>query len=284
MDADVASASRMSTSGRASTSGSSASTAASRAGSESLEERERKVRLLLLTLNEPYPGPQGLRLASLPGPAPSRNVPCDYCRRRGRVKQRTGTRLCPVCDGRGWRGKRSHEPAWDEYVELPVADAVLLPTMSIPPTADPVKAGQSYGWERQVSSYRRHGSYRELERALSLLRGQWPAGYATIRAIYLRDVTVALRGVDRGREQRAVTLLAAEMRGRIRVPPWVMEEASRDRRDSAHSLRAQGIKPGAIARILGISREKVKRLLKGAPSDAPVTIPTGRSRRARREP
>src|SRR5215831_19038659 len=94
-----------------------------------LLDRVARVRLLLETLNDPYPTPRG-GLRSDSGPAASRYVPCETCRTQGRVKTRSRWTLCLVCDGGGWKRREPGETEWDAYVGLPVAAAVELPTMS----------------------------------------------------------------------------------------------------------------------------------------------------------
>src|SRR5215471_5490927 len=58
------------------------------------------------------------------GPAPGKRVPCGLCLRSGRVLQRvdgrTVRRLCPLCDGSGWRRRRKGEEEWDEYLGKPL--------------------------------------------------------------------------------------------------------------------------------------------------------------------
>src|SRR5215467_4876054 len=96
-----------------------------------LADRVQRVRLLLDTLDDPYPQPStALRPDS--GPAASAYVPCETCRRAGEVRVRGGWQLCLLCDGRGWRRRQAGDPEWDAYVELPVVEAAALPVPIAP--------------------------------------------------------------------------------------------------------------------------------------------------------
>src|SRR5262245_22830839 len=90
-----------------------------------LRTRVERVRLLLATMDDPYPPPRGA-LRTDPGPAASRYVPCETCRASGWLHQRDGWHLCLICDGRRWK-RRQDEPQWDAYTNLPLEVAVQLP-------------------------------------------------------------------------------------------------------------------------------------------------------------
>lgn len=239
----------------------------------------RQVRLLLDTQDDYLPGPSSISLGDMSGPAPSSRRPCDDCRRTGF----TTHGLCLVCNGTGLRRATLREQrtdGWDEYVEAPVADAVV-PQLSaghdrlaeirrldasiskIQRTLD-AKAGkhveEAFSWERMRAAYERAGSYKELRRCLGDLRHRWPEGYAVVRRVYtIRLNTLSSR--ERTIEDMCVRWLAQEMKD-VRVPPWVEQYASEQRNDTIESLHAQGLTPGVIARRLRIPKEKVRNVLR----------------------
>src|SRR5215831_16765105 len=87
-------------------------TGVSLGGRVELSERVQSVRLLLVTLNDPYPRPRSL-LVPDSGPAASRYVPCETCRQTGEVRVRGGWALCLACDGVGWKRREHGERPWD---------------------------------------------------------------------------------------------------------------------------------------------------------------------------
>jgi type IV secretory pathway VirB10-like protein len=105
-----------------------------------LAERVQRVRTLLETLEDPYPRPRNsLRPDS--GPAASRYVPCDTCRRSGWIKRRRVLVLCLACDGQGWRRRQAGEQEWDSYLALPVTEAVQLPVEATHRPPEPPAGG-----------------------------------------------------------------------------------------------------------------------------------------------
>lgn len=225
-----------------------------------LAQRVSHVRLLLVTLNDPYPTPHGA-LRSDPGPAASRYVPCLTCRRRGWIKQRGGVTLCLVCDGRGWKVREHDEEAWDAYVNLPLAEAVQLPVEPSAPATPEIEREHTYGWERQRQSYDRYGSYAELRRALERLEARTPPRARLVRSVLVDGETRQLSANDLLEIDLGVIAIALAMR-RVRVPRWLLEEHAADRRETIETLAAQGLRAGEIARKLGIQKRVVRRRLK----------------------
>src|SRR5262245_43084032 len=124
-----------------------------------LAERVERVRLLLLTLNDPYPPPRPA-LEPDSGPDRSRYVPCDTCRRTGWTKTRHGHKLCLGCDGRGWRRRERADTEWDAYIELPVQEAAQLPRAAADGRSfEQAETEPPFEWERKRELYDRHGSY-----------------------------------------------------------------------------------------------------------------------------
>jgi hypothetical protein len=254
-----------------------------------IEERVQLVRILLASLLDYLPTPltaSGLIRRSVPsGPAPGKRVPCDYCRRVGRVRVIRGYRACPVCEGSGWRTRRGprdkpthpgYEEPWDEYTEQPVAEAVQHPpamtSYLVDRTLERIEREQSlrdgddsserYGWERERIAFDRRGSYNELRRALKLLHRKWPPGYLQVRRTYLRGLAFEQTNDDRLYLQAAEEWLARVMRGPIRVPPWLQERSTERRQRSVSELVAEGLTAGQIAKVLRVPKQKVRRLLR----------------------
>lgn len=253
-----------------------------------IDARIQGVRFLLSTVNDYLPDPvtsTGLiSRSSLPGPAPGKRVPCGYCRRAGRVRTRQGTRFCPVCDGYGWRTRRGpskpehplYEQPWDEYTAEPVVEtgARKAPAMTERQREHELErlaharalregddSSERFGWERERIAYDRQGSYRELRRVLFRLQGRWSYGHRLTSKVYFRGVDTVLSSTDLILLAAAEEWVAREMRGRIRVPPWVAEQAAGQKRRSISDLAAEGMSAGQIARVLRIPKAKVKRLL-----------------------
>jgi hypothetical protein len=250
-----------------------------------LAERVHKVRLLLVTLNDGYPTTQG-SLDVPSGVAEGRRVPCDDCKRRGWLRTRQGDVLCLVCDGQGWRRRQHEEEPWDEYVGLPTAEAAQLPTMPSAPAVDAILArladerderegrlaGLAYGWERARAAADRRGSYKELRRSLDRMRGDRPQWHRLVVAKLVNDEPRSYTPKAETAVELGVVWVALDMRGPVRVPPWVMERERADRaRDTVELLARDGLTPAQIAQRLGMTKKAVKRRLRSRiPSDAGV--------------
>ena len=227
-----------------------------------LAERVQRVRLLLDTLNDPYPS-LGAAIRPDSGPAPSRYVPCETCRRAGEVRVRGGYQLCLLCDGRGWRRRQAGDPEWDAYVELPVVEAAALPVPIAPRAPMPMGVEESYAWERDRRRYDRHGSYQELRTQLDRLGLVRPRRYWLVRTVLVEhqgvnlDSPAAQLQLDLG-----VVQLALWMRV-LKVPGWLIERTKADeRRETLDELAAAGLRAGEIARLLGVPKETVVRRLR----------------------
>jgi hypothetical protein len=207
-------------------------------------------------------------------------------------------RICPLCDGLGWRPRRGpsnpshprYEEPYDEYTGEPIKE-------SASPNPEPtplrmldrqletlarlaaLRAGETsserYGWERERIVYDRKGSYQELRRALKKLEKVWPAGYAEIRRRYFLGVDVLLGPLERTYLEAAEEWIARDMRGPIRVPPWLADHDSQRRQRSVKELAAEGLTAGEIARVLRMPKRSVQKQLRATlASDASVTILT----------
>jgi DNA-binding MarR family transcriptional regulator len=224
-----------------------------------LVERVQRVRLLLETLNDPYPTVRGA-LRSDSGPAASRYVPCETCRRTGWVRRRRNLEsLCLACDGRGWRRRQVDEAEWDAYLELPVAEAVQLPTET---THRPlVQDDGGYGWERLQQAYERAGSYGEVRLRLEQLGAHHRRRYRLIRIVLVDGEPLVLARRDETELDLGVLWVTLRMRS-IRVPAWLMEHEARTANLTVAALAADGYKPSQIAARLGMTKDAVKRTLR----------------------
>jgi len=227
-----------------------------------LRDKVERVKLLLVTLNDPYPTPRSA-LVSDPGPSPSRYVPCDTCRSTGWIRKRGGYALCLVCDGQSWKRRDRGEPAWDAYLQLPVEVAVSLPQAAPRPPVEQDDSEPGFTWERLREAYDRSGSYGELRRWLDWLSSASPHRYRLVRGV-LVEQTVEPIGAHVERElDLGVMMIALRMRT-VRVPRWVAERAHADeRRAGIAELAAAGMAAGEIARRVGMSKRAVRRKLAG---------------------
>jgi len=230
-----------------------------------LAQRVQHVRLLLETLNDPYPTPHGA-LEPDSGPAASRYVPCETCRRTGSVKWRRAWRLCLGCDGVGWRRRtRADSVEWDAYIELPIAEAMQLPVAAPPRRrieASLTPSEPPYAWEMQRRVYDRYGSYGELRKALSWLALEAPLRYRLVRLVHVDHELLELGRGHRRELELGVVAVTLRMKT-VRVPPWLIERsAAAERRESLEGLAAAGLGAGEIARRLGVSKETVRRRLR----------------------
>jgi hypothetical protein len=240
-----------------------------------LAERVQRVRLLLETLNDPYPTPRSaLRPDS--GPAASRYVPCETCRRSGWIRRRNGLSvLCLACDGVGWRRRQRDEGEWDAYVGLPVQEAVSLPVEAAPRRPDlPAGDESPYQWERLREAYDRRGSYKEVRLRLEELRGIAPRRHGLVRVVLVEQQPRRLSDSDQIELDLGVVTITLRMRV-IRVPPWLMEHERASVNQTVLDLAADGFKPGAIAARLGLSREAVKRTLRRRQQRSKLGSPGG---------
>ena len=262
---------------------------------QSVEERLNGVRILLRSILEYLPTPvtsSGLIARSVPpGPAPGKRVPCGYCRRAGRVRIRGGFRVCPVCEGLGWRARRGprekpthpdYEQPWDEYLEAPVEEAEQHPAPMSAHLRDRTlerldheqalregdHSSERFGWERERALYDAKGSYRELRRSLGLMRRRWPPGHAQIQRVYFWGASFQLSFEDGQLLEQAERWVMHEMRGPVRVPPWLAEHEGERKQRSVSDLQSEGMSAGQIARTLGIPKQKVRRMLLNSPPDS----------------
>jgi len=219
------------------------------------------VRLLLETLNDPYPTPRGA-LEPDSGPAASRYLPCETCRAQGEVRVRGGWQLCLLCDGRGWRRRGRGDPEYDAYLEMPLAEAVSLPVAApkrvrLPEAVEP----EAYAWERARASYDRHGSYRLVRRGLVWLAVEHPPRHRLVQAVLVDHEPRVLDGGATADLDLGVVMIALRV-PRVRVPPWLIERSAKETQLTIEGLAEAGLRAGEIARRLGLTKEAVRRRLK----------------------
>jgi hypothetical protein len=224
-----------------------------------LADRVRRTRILLETLNDPLSQPRpGFR--SDPGPAASRYVPCETCKRSGWVRRKRGLALlCLACDGRGWRRRQAGEAEWDAYLGLPVSEAVQLPVEAAhrPREREPGEES-AYGWERLRASYERRGSYKELRLRLAQLE---PRRRHLVVVVVVDGEPRQLSEQDRLQIELGVIQIALRMRS-LRVPPWLLEHEQQTVNESVKALANAGYKPAQIAVRTGLTKEAVKQRLR----------------------
>lgn len=246
--------------------------------SPELEQRMRQVRVLLDSRFDYLPSVHVTDLGDRPGPAVSKRVPCELCDRTGRVSSRS----CPVCGGSGWRRRRPEDEEWDEYTETPLVDALLgvsgLPSVGeeiqrLTTSIDRIQAdldaraghfdnAEQYGWEKARRSYYRHGSYAELERALTMMARALPHLHAALLQTTARALPARPAANRRVVVSMGEAYLAQEMRGPIRVPKWITYERSVKHAPTVKQLALAGMKAPQIAKRLGLSKSKVKHMLR----------------------
>ncbi len=238
----------------------------------------RLVRILLSTRLDYMPSPAGMRLASLPGPAPGKEVPCETCQRLGKVKRGLRVTLCPSCNGRRWRKRRRGDPKYDSYTRDKVSDE-QKGTVSVMSSRDmdrqlseisidlAIREGTSESVESQPSALDRrnqNGSYEELERALSWLSGSHPTLSRILSLVYDQGLISKDRLTYHGQvlETLAVAMLAGRMRGKILLPRHEYRKLKQERADSvARLVRLKVSIPDIAARLL-LSERYVKQFVK----------------------
>lgn len=191
---------------------------------------------LYASLDDPYPGPSKAQQVTQGGQSPSNRVPCGTCNKTGKIKRtypwtippdgQVGamppTRVCPMCDGYGWRKRKPKDPYYDEYTGERISSGGEKQSRPRTMTLEEIDheldklrqdklrrhgilTHEMYAWERRIKEREKHGSYTELLRVLRLMREKHPVLYKKLR----EDDPSALEWV------------ATRMRGRIRVPKWV---------------------------------------------------------------
>jgi hypothetical protein len=238
-----------------------------------LAERVMRVRLLLETLEDPYPRPHA-SIRPVPGPAPSRYVPCETCQRRGWLVTRDRRwKLCGSCDGRGERWREPGEPLWDAYIGMPLVEASQLPREPPRGPSDSQLAQDkaeaegrwqslSYVWERALAAQDRYGSYREVRRNLAWLKQAEPVRGRLIQVVLVEAQPRVLSRSDERDLDLGVVAITLRMRT-VRVPPWLLERtAANQRRVGIAELAGRGMQAGEIARRLALPKSVVRRRLR----------------------
>jgi len=231
-------------------------------------ERLEAIVLLLETMYDYIPRARGVDTGALPGPAASRRV----------RDETTGE----------WRTRRHGEPAWDEYLDMPMAEAMTPTTITgsrdvaseirrLTSSIERIQLildahegryeNERHGWEREREALEKAGSYAQLRTALLELERDKPE----LRAALAITFDPQREGLPRkyGPElialrHRALLELSERLPVRLRVPPWIQEYQSSRRLDTVEGLAAKGLGAGAIARRLRIPKKTVQRILRRA--------------------
>lgn len=218
----------------------------------------RRVSVLVDSRLDYLPGPQLVSPASQSGPAQGKRVPCERCRRTGKVLDRGIRKMipCVLCAGTGWRRRRAGDESWDEYTGARLATNGETRSMTLREIEHELdrldrcereRQGRTahlrYQFERARAARDREGSYRELERVLELRRHEQP---------FLVVATAP-----------GILWVAVRMRGTVHVPEWAEPELAAAREPVVRELAyVYDWSTGEIGKCLGLSREKVQRILK----------------------
>lgn len=247
-----------------------------------LTERERAVVELFQREEEAYPQPHGMRLASAPGPAPSKK-PCATCNATGKIRvlekrtlhgrqtpsKRWRDRICPRCRGDRFLAATRADIASDEAVDPYTVEHDTLPARI-----------RAFGEQKRKTMTRE-----EMDAELSKLRadeyerqgvidGRPPekgGGYGWEQRVARLSSDSVFREFDRARgvlrlrypdvDPRSlvgVRFIAMEMRG-----PVPGDEVA-ERTASIVELAREGLSVSKIARRLNVDRRTVQRRLKAA--------------------
>jgi hypothetical protein len=226
-----------------------------------LEERIRRVVALLESRFDYLPSVPSTMPVTSSGPADdSKYVPCEPCKGRGRVVyKRTGRRLdriCLACDGTGQRRRRKDDPAFDGYVGRTRPTGSKPRSMTAREYADTISRLQAdadtregktqherYGWERARQHRDQAGSYVELDHAVMELRQRMPGEPVTS--------TVGL------------LFIQSRMGPTIRLPGALHASLAEERKAVIQALAFRwNWTAGEIGRVLGVSRDRVRLVLK----------------------
>jgi hypothetical protein len=226
-------------------------------------ERERRVVLLLESLNDYLPSP---RTASgsiaAQGPSIQTNT-CGTCSGEGRTKYGR----CHTCGGEG-----AHAPAMESYQ----LDAEIARLEEDKQAREGKDRGSLYGWERERRRMEKHGDYRALRRALDLLGSMAPGRVSLVRAVHVDQVPVRLSEAVKAELADVIYCLAELMPTPIRVPSWIdskagvdaslrlakgrgMDDKQRARRDvEIRSEAARGARQVDLAVSWGLSTRQIR--------------------------
>lgn len=236
-----------------------------------LLERMGRVCCLILSRDLYLPSVNVSNYGDVPGPAPSKRVPCELCDSSGRLRDR----YCPLCDGVGWRVRKHGEDEWDEYVRAPMREALqpvkasgftsrqdedrrlsesIARLEAMAATREGRIDHERFAWEATKQRYWRAGSYQDLERQLAWLHRNYPGLWHHVVRI----------GTERPSELDTPAFygvaLIAERMPRVRVPSWLWHERAVRHLPTAAELFAQGRTVRQVARQLGLTLRKAKEL------------------------
>lgn len=221
-----------------------------------LRERARRerIRILLRTRNEPY---GNVRAQATPftasGPGDGTERKCPACDGTGKTRLR---QKCPSCDGErkikvdSYVGRVSSERHTSKSTPQ-VIDSEIQRLQSYrmaeAGSADPT---EKYGWEREVESRNKQGSYRELERALEWLRSKDHEGWLFITWVYGSGLEVELNAYSRLREESYLGQLSTQMPAKVRLPRHLHTKLMDSKRETVRELIKRGISIEEIAEIV----------------------------------
>ena len=203
-----------------------------------LHERKRKIRWLLSMAEERYPTVTRPQFAPA-GPVPSNRVPCQDCRKyRGRI--------CPVCDGYGWRKRRDWDEWYDEYTgEMVEVDRSQQSTGDSHKNKRLARRAKGYSGtsvQERFVCMRESGSFTLLRRTIERIPSH-------LKLLPLDD-------------ERVVEWLALNAGGRLYVPKAILDEWRKEDDSAIVALVADGWPELRVAKHLGLSVGRVGRVLR----------------------
>lgn len=232
------------------------------------DERLMRVRLLLNSLYDylPTPGHRSALTQAGFSTGSQHLLHCPDCDFNGFVHS-----SCETCGGRGFVENGTVDPydtgrdfAWMNLEDgkkraARRRDEILLQLRRDELAREgKLDLRERYGWENKRMLMERHGDYRQLRHGLRRLQHLCPVLYDTLHQLYFSGEYDDPPRTPR--EQVAVEFLSRQIKGPVRVPPWLQNACTAP---TFTDLVARGLSSRQIAFRLGLSQKKVKRMLKG---------------------
>lgn len=223
---------------------------------DALDRRKRTI-ILLETRTSWFPQPksQFSTFGALPGEKATKRKPCGRCSQEGTIGTRSGSAVCPDCQGKGfylvdsYTGRRDTESkqftatsAVDRKERRQASDrelARLELQLATPSEVSSLSLQDEKPelWERERDRHFRAGDYRALDLALDWLGDQAPA------ARRLAEWTFEFKVIPLGAATASLTKLAylsvdlvnTQMPDPIRVPHWHLNGEAHDGYKARHA-------------------------------------------------
>lgn len=235
-----------------------------------LEERQRKVKLLLETAERYLPDPRGSRTVGGSGFTREHRQSCGDCLANGFV-----SRDCDSCGGRGFTEQHERDP-YDTGEGVAVMggaeerkrqnerrrDAVLAQLERDAAARDGSFEHERFAWESERQRMHREGSYRELDRCLVALMVKSAHVARAVWLVYGPEKLRAASSFDRRLADLGIEWIARTMRGEIHVPGWAEQRVqAKSAKLQIIALAVEGKSVRQIAKVVGVRKAEVKRLI-----------------------